>query len=353
MTTPTTSRTASGGRGRRHRPRLKTGLRTVWRSPATLQVGLDRRRGLLLDGLVEADRTALADLGADPPRRTRPTGPAGSGDRGDHSGRRRALGVLLDDAGALVSRPTDPRLIAALGPQRALLAPDAAAWALLDPAGGDGWDRLVARRSRTVQVVGVGRTAEALGETLAGTGVGAVGAPHPTPRPAADLVVLVEPDAADAVAARELLTQDVAHLSVVVREGGLVVGPLVVPGRTACLRCLDLHRSDRDPAWPMVLAQLLYQRTRQVAEAACPEETALSQLAASLACLQVLGHLDRLAGGDGAAAQPAPSAYSATLELALPDGLPERYLWPVHPDCGCCWPPPDAADAADQATMGR
>ncbi len=46
------------------------------------------------------------------------------------------------------------------------------------------------------------------------------------------------------------------HLVVGVCETGGAVGPLVVPGRSACLRCLDLSRTDRDPAWPVVQAQL-------------------------------------------------------------------------------------------------
>ena len=35
-----------------------------------------------------------------------------------------------------------------------------------------------------------------------------------------------------------------------------VVGPLVLPGRSSCQRCHDLHRADRDPAWPSIAAQL-------------------------------------------------------------------------------------------------
>ena len=33
-------------------------------------------------------------------------------------------------------------------------------------------------------------------------------------------------------------------------------GPLVIPGVTSCLACADLHRSDRDAAWPAIAAQL-------------------------------------------------------------------------------------------------
>jgi hypothetical protein len=94
----------------------------------------------------------------------------------------------------------------------------------------------------------------------------------------------------------------------------------VVPGDGPCLRCLDLHRADRDPAWPRVLAQLLA-RPAPVAG-----ETASSLLAASLAALQVLAHLD---GG------ARPAAVGATLEIELPGGLVSRRPWPVHPACGC------------------
>ena len=40
----------------------------------------------------------------------------------------------------------------------------------------------------------------------------------------------------------------IPHLPVRVRDGAGLVGPLVMPGVTSCLRCADLHRSDRDAA---------------------------------------------------------------------------------------------------------
>jgi bacteriocin biosynthesis cyclodehydratase domain-containing protein len=133
--------------------------------------------------------------------------------------------------------------------------------------------------------------------------------------------VLVHGAAADSVEAEALVTAGVPHLAVVVRERGLLVGPLVLPGRAPCLRCLDLHRTDRDPAWPTVLAQLTAPQRPPV-----PEEAASALLAASLAALQVLGHLD---------GRVRPAALGATLEVELPDGLISRRPWSAHPGCAC------------------
>src|SRR5699024_6158620 len=77
------------------------------------------------------------------------------------------------------------------------------------------------------------------------------------------------------------------HLVAYVRETTGVVGPFVLPGRTACLRCLDLHRADRDPGWPRVTLQLA---KPGIAVAAC--DIALATLVAASAALDVLTYLD-------------------------------------------------------------
>ncbi|WP_432490789.1 hypothetical protein [Kineococcus gypseus] len=140
----------------------------------------------------------------------------------------------------------------------------------------------------------------------------------PAPEPArADLVVLVDHHAADAVAADGLVAEGVPHLSVVLRDTDALVGPLVLPGTTPCLRCLDLHRTDADPGWPAVRDRF--------ARADGAEESATASALAGLAALQVLAHLD---GGR-------PAALGATLELLLPEGLVQQRRWAPHPQCGC------------------
>jgi bacteriocin biosynthesis cyclodehydratase domain-containing protein len=136
-----------------------------------------------------------------------------------------------------------------------------------------------------------------------------------------DVVVTVEHGVADAARSRLLMAAEVPHLSVVVREADVLVGPFVRPGTSACLRCLDLHRTDADPGWPVVAAQL----------AAAPElrrpaeESVLAAVGGALAAGQVLAQLDGRR----------PATLGACLEIALPDVVPRRREWAVHPECGC------------------
>jgi bacteriocin biosynthesis cyclodehydratase domain-containing protein len=119
-----------------------------------------------------------------------------------------------------------------------------------------------------------------------------------------------------------LVRERIPHLAASAGEAIGVLGPLVVPGTSACLRCLDLTRSDRDPAWPLILAQLA---SRAAEPPAC--DAVLGAAVAAHAAAQALAFIDRgiwavaVAGG--------------TLELVLPDWQWKRRSWPRHPRCGC------------------
>lgn len=118
----------------------------------------------------------------------------------------------------------------------------------------------------------------------------------------------------------------VEHLPVALRDGRGVVGPLVLPGRSPCLRCLDLARTDRDPAWPLVAAQLATQ-----APTAAPHTVAAT---AGLAVGQALAALEGPARGD-----PAPASLAATLELDPDTATITVRPWTAHPACRCGAPP--------------
>ena len=135
-----------------------------------------------------------------------------------------------------------------------------------------------------------------------------------------DLTVMVSDTAeADRLVAEDLVRTDQPHL--VVRSAGdfVTVGPLVIPGRTACLRCTDLTRRDADTAWPALLDQLIRLRL--------PAPPALNAWAASITVTQALAFLR---GGT-------PEAGSSTLELGQHDLVTRRRTWAVHPNCDCHW----------------
>lgn len=197
------------------------------------------------------------------------------------------------------------------------------AWGAYDPGGPSPADRARGRERATVAVAGSTAVVDALVPLLVASGVGRLLCDRPltgtTPseRPA-DLLVLVADHAADPVACDGVQADGVPHLSVVLRDTDALVGPLVLPGRSACLRCLDRWRSDDDPCWAAV-------RTALVAAAARPADAAAAQVVAGLAALQVLAHLD---GGRAA-------TVGATLEVLLPEGRVRYRWWRPHPACGC------------------
>ena len=116
-----------------------------------------------------------------------------------------------------------------------------------------------------------------------------------------------------------LVRLDHPHLVVRSLGNGACVGPLVLAGRTSCLRCHDLTRRDADRQWPAVLEQLSRVRL------AMPE--AVAAWAAAYASSQALAFLN------GAA----PELAGATAELLAPDYTARLRFWPAHPNCGCSW----------------
>lgn len=53
------------------------------------------------------------------------------------------------------------------------------------------------------------------------------------------------------------LRNDVPLMPIVFSDDGVRIGPLVLPGSGPCLYCIDLTRTDADAAWPAIASQLL------------------------------------------------------------------------------------------------
>ena len=98
----------------------------------------------------------------------------------------------------------------------------------------------------------------------------------------------------------------IPHLPVVLGDTGVVVGPLVLPGRTACLRCAG-------PAWPANRVSGL-----------APLPPGPTVLAAAVTTVTVLAALrgDTSLGG-------------ISTEIGLDEVAVTHRLWKVRPDCAC------------------
>ncbi|MEV0677813.1 ThiF family adenylyltransferase [Actinosynnema sp. NPDC050436] len=330
-----------------HRPRVLPGLPVLRRRADAIQIGLDPRHSVLVEDVPPATAAALFALtGA----HTLPDLLRQLAGR-DHED---------EDFARLVHALADLGLVEEARPEpHGRLVTEATEWALRTgrPAPGLAGDRA----ARSVVVHGDGRLAVAVAGSLASAGVGHVrviarGRVNPedtgsgyldadvgrTRQEAADeavrraspdvrtevlvrppdLVVLADAEVPPPELSRTLLLDGTPHLAVRAAEGLGVVGPLVVPGRSSCLRCFDLHRADLDRGWSALAVQLV-DRPRH---ADLPTVTTTGGLAAGQALLA----LDHSSG-----ARTRPPAWDAVLEVNAFAGLVEHRLAPVHPRCDC------------------
>lgn len=361
------------------RPLIHPSLARAWRNSTTIQIGLDPARALVLGGLTALEATVLRGL--DGRSDTFILRSLATDQGGDASAADRLLEVL-QAAGVLVDYdqlPPASGLDRAVEPDHDdndlpaepvhMRAPDQASLGLLTGAMDGGAAAMQARRDAWVEIRGAGRVGAQVARLLDAAGIGRitvvdsrptsppdrtpggldarhVGRPRgeavegiitdayapdtPTSRRSAiadpavpDFVVLAPPpETARVWGGEALVSARIPHLAARLVELSGIVGPLVIPGRTSCLRCLDLHRCDRDPAWPRVVAQAEHRRT---GVAAC--DVTLATQVAALAAQQVLAHLDGFS----------PATVDGTIEVSLPFGLARRRSWHPHPACGCTW----------------
>ncbi|MFK8848958.1 TOMM precursor leader peptide-binding protein [Streptomyces sp. Ac-502] len=153
------------------------------------------------------------------------------------------------------------------------------------------------------------------------------GEPSDAGEPGLGLVVIAPRDglaayAPDPVLYEPFVTAGIPHLFAGVVEGTGVVGPLVLPGDSSCAGCLQLRRTDAEPAWPRLLAQW---RSGRGAPAVPACDAALATTVAGLAAVQALAFLDG----------QLPPCTGARIEVALPCADWRTTKVAPHPECGC------------------
>ncbi|MFX4291263.1 ThiF family adenylyltransferase [Streptomyces bohaiensis] len=344
-------------------PMIKPALRRGWQDRQTVRFGVTPPHAVLLGPLDSATETFLALLDG---TRGLPALRAAAGRLGMPPGAADRVARRLADAGLLEDATAD-RAAAARISER--LRPDLAAQSLLTHEPGGGLGRLEARRAARVQVRGAGRVGAGLAVALAQAGVGRVevvdggrvepadtapggipagytgrrrdGAARAVVRAAqpwrsdadrgrrpegARLVVLAPRDGVRAYVpdpdpAASAMDGEVPHLYAGVVEATGFVGPLVLPGVSACAECLLRHRTRREPSWPLLVGQWRNARTPGVP--AC--DAALAVAVAGLAAATALAYLD----------DPASTPAGVRSELSLPTLDMRREDVLPHPECPC------------------
>lgn len=300
---------------------LPPGTALIPFAPDEVQIG-DGPRGLRLSGVKAAEIDLLCWL----------RNPVSAADLLGHGGR---LGVdpertlelfaVLQRAGA-VSRPAAPGadapvLVSGLGPCGLRLArrvAEAGFPVTLSDANRVGWDDL---GPDGYPGAALGMVRELAAARELGGPDAQVGAP--TRRPS--MVIVVRPHGLTLADVAGFMNSDVAHLPVVIGAGTATVGPLVVPGRTCCLRCVELHRCDVDPGWASVVAGL---GASAPTEPASPAHAGLRDVATGWAITTLASW----------AASETPWLAGRSVEVSLPAGAPLVRHWHPHRDCGCSLP---------------
>jgi bacteriocin biosynthesis cyclodehydratase domain-containing protein len=130
-----------------------------------------------------------------------------------------------------------------------------------------------------------------------------------------------------------------SHLVLRLVDGAALVGPFVVPGVTACLRCIDAHRSIPDPDHVPVTSRYVRATSRPRADGrADVADPVLEALAHAWAVRDVVAHLEGRR----------PATWSRTVHLGPDPARRDEQDWSRHPECGCCW----SAHSLGSGTMG-
>jgi bacteriocin biosynthesis cyclodehydratase domain-containing protein len=250
---------------------------TVWRDPFSLQLGVDPARVMLRD-VSSADERMIAALGG---------GISRSG-----------LDMIATSSGA--SEQDVARLLRTVKP---ILLPEP-----------------VEAPAARVSLVGRGQTVDRIASTLALAGV-TVSVNSAIVDEPSDLGIAIGHYVLDPDCYGYWLRRDIPHVPVVFGDDSVLMGPLVEPGNSPCLYCLEHYRRDADASWSAIASQLWGRRAAS--------ETALvsAEVAARVARIVLV----RARSGR----RPVRSMVGRSFRLAVDSGEVTRRDWMPHPDCGC------------------
>jgi bacteriocin biosynthesis cyclodehydratase domain-containing protein len=178
-----------------------------------------------------------------------------------------------------------------------------------------------------VVVLGSGSLAESIARILAASGLTITVAEtaDDLSKPNPDLAIVVGHFVIPPSVHSHWLRRDIPHLPVVISDSAAEIGPVVTPGITGCLLCIELHRRDADPAWPAIATQLM----GRTSHAESPVLIAEAAAETSRMALHRLGRVGYTVFDQ----TPADATSSVRIDHAT--GRRDESLRFRHPECGC------------------
>ncbi|MHC5797165.1 TOMM precursor leader peptide-binding protein [Lacisediminihabitans sp. FW035] len=243
----------------------------LWRTPQSLQFGLDRP-SVVLETVSHADEMVIAALAAGVSR-------SGAEMIGHSAGLDdHAISALLLRLEPALEHPSSHR-----SPQSAVVS-------------------------------GTGETAQRVRRLLGDAGVDVL---PDLAEAAPDMAVIVAHFVVEPEDHGRWLRRDIPHLPVVYGDRTVSIGPVIRPGAGPCLYCLELHRTGADPSWPAMASQLWSRRSALESSLTAGEVAA--EVARRVLARQVVHRVEPL----------------TSIELDPATGQRTLREWSVHPACGC------------------
>lgn len=283
--------------------RLDPRVPLVWRDPFSLQFGVEPARVVLRDVTSSQERLVAALAVGISPSGLRMVGAS--------------LGATASEVDALVGK-----LAPVLDPAgRPRPGPTTTAPTTAPTTAADG--------GRLVEIVGSGPTVDLIGATLATSGHRVtVNAQVATAGATPDLAIAVGHYVFDPTIYSHWLRRDIPHLPIVFADGTVTVGPLVEPGASACLNCVEFYRRDADARWSTLASQLWGRRSAAEVPLAVAEASALAARIADRRIRTGIESMPTAAYGT--------SESTSSFRIEVDSGRVTRAEWLPHPDCACC-----------------
>lgn len=137
-----------------------------------------------------------------------------------------------------------------------------------------------------------------------------------------DCAVLISQQVTEPSRYATWMNKNIPHIAVTFDAEQVSVSPIIIPGQSACLFCLEKMRTQQDSDWPVIATQLASSNKRF-------DDSASQLFAAGIVVQKILARADKVSGFE--LAEENLSGY----RLELKTGSITEYTWPQQSGCEC------------------